>query len=277
MANNDDHTNTEKNNSSNSRAANPAAAEGLLRAMPDSLQGIGQALTLDDLKPSAPWGLAVYRTTYADGAAWAHMRDALSGAAADALELHGRADALLPRLSHAFIEDRAALCGAGVADVRRRFTAWAAVELRRNWRRGGEAPPPTEEEARRAGVGGPGYFAGARYNYCLLVDEVCLESLDRMASPVVKLVRKHFADEGGRGGGRPGAVAHSGWEGGVTDSGEEDVGWMYLPVADYVDCCNQLHDPEFWHDGYYVRPPFTFLNRDFASAPGFWRRKGHEV
>lgn len=277
-ANNDDNNNNKVNkNSSNSIAANPAAAEALLRAVPDSLQGIDAALTLDDLKPSAPWDLAVYRTAYADGAAWARMRDALSGAAADALELHGRADALLPRLSHAFVEDRAALCGAGVRDVRRRFTAWAAEELRRNWRRGGEMPPPTEEEARRAGVGGPGYFAGARYNYCLLVDEVCLESLDRSASPVVKLVNKNFEDEEGGGGGRSGVVASSGWEGGVMDSEEEDVGWMYLPVADYVDCCNQLHDPEFWHDGYYVRPPLTFLCRDFASAPGFWRREGHEV
>lgn len=274
-----DHNNKNVNkNSSNSTAANPAAAQGLLRAMSDPLQGIDEALTLEHLNPYAPWGLAVYRTTYDDDAAWVRMRDALSRVAANALELHGRADSLMPRLSHAFIEDRAALSGAGVRDVRRRFAAWAAGELRRNWRRGGEAPPPAEEEARRAGVGGPGYFAGTRYNYCLLVDEVCLESLDRMASPVVKLVRKDFADDEGRdGGGRTSLAAPPGWEDGVTDSEEEDVGWMYLPVADYVDCCNQLHDPEFWYDGYYVRPPLTFLNRDFASAPGFWRREGHDV
>lgn len=92
---------------------------------------------------------------------------------------------------------------------------------------------------------------------------------------MVNLVNKDFADEGGIVGGTSGAVAPSVWEDGVTDSEEEDVGWMCLPVADYVDCCNQLHDPEFWHDGYYVRPPLTFLNRDYASAPGFWRREGH--
>lgn len=267
-ANNDD-------NNSRSTAANPAAAQGLLTAILDSLQGIGEALTLEDLNPSAPWGLAVYRTTYDDDAAWERMRDALSRAVASALEMYGCTDSLLPRLSHAFIEDRATLGGAGVCDVRRRFTLWAAEELRRNWRVGATTPPPpTEDEARRAGVGGPGYFAGTGYNYCLLVDEVCLESLDRIASPVVKLVKKDFADEGGIGGGTSGAVASSGWEDCVTDSGEEDVGWMYLPLADYVDCCNQLHDPEFWHDGYYVRPPLTFLNRDFASAPGLWRREG---
>lgn len=274
---NDKNNNNSNNSSSNSAAANTAAAEELLRAKPDPLQGIAEALTLDDLKPSAPWGLGVYRTAYDDDAAWARMRDALSRAAANALELHGRTDSLLPRLSHAFMKDRAALSGAGVRDVRRRFTAWAAEELRRNWRRGRETLPPAEEEARRAGVDGPGYFAGTRCNYCLLVDEVCLKSLDRSASPVVKLVRKNFADEGADGGGRSRVVVSLAWEGGVPDSEEGDVGWMYLPVAAYVDCCNQLHDPEFWHDGYYVRPPLTFLNRDFAPAPGFWRREGHKV
>lgn len=275
IAHNDDSNNNVKRSSSNSTAASPDAAEELLRAMPNSLQGIGEALTLEDLKPTAPWGLAVYRTTYADDAAWGRMRDALFGAVANALELYGCTASLLPRLSHAFIEDRATLAGAGVRDVRRRFTVWAAEELRRNWRVG--ATPAMEEDACRAGVEGPGYFVGPRYNFCLLVDEVCLESLDRMASPVVKLVEKDFTDEEERGGGRSGVVASSGWEDGLTDSEEEDVGWMYLPVADYVDCCNQLHDPEFWHDGYYVRPPLTFLNRDFASAPGFWRREGHDV
>lgn len=95
----------------------------------------------------------MYRTTYGDDAAWGRMRDALSGAVANALELYGCTDSLLPRLSHAFIEDRATLGGAGVRDVRRRFTVWAAEELRRNWRVG--ETPPTEEEARRAGVEGP--------------------------------------------------------------------------------------------------------------------------
>ncbi|KAH8765935.1 hypothetical protein F5883DRAFT_644885 [Diaporthe sp. PMI_573] len=102
------------------------------------------------------------------------------------------------------------------------------------------------------------------------------ESLDTAASPVVKLVMKNFTDEkgGGGDGGGPGVVTHTEWKDGVTDCDEEDEGWMYLPVADYVDCCNQLHDPEFWHDGYYVRPPLTFLNRDLASAPGIGGRGG---
>lgn len=275
IASNDDRNNNANNNNSNSTEADPAAAEKLLRDMPDSLQGLGEAVTIEDLKPSAPWGLAVYRTTYGDDAAWGRMRDALSGAVANALELYGCTEDLLPRLSHAFIEDQATLGGAGVRDIRRRFTSWAAEELRRNWRV--DETPPTEEEARRAGMGGAGYFAGTRYNYCLLVDEVCLESLDRIASPVVKLVKKDFYDEEEGGGGRSRVVASSSWEGGVTDCEEEDVGWMYLPVADYVDCCDQLHDPEFWYNGFYVRPPLTFLNRDFASAPGFWRREGREV
>ena len=246
------------NNNNNSTHGESDATEALLRAMSDSLQGIGEALTHEDLKPSAPWGLAIYRTTYGDDASWERMRDALSVAAVEALELYSYAESLLPRLSHAFIEDRATLAGAAVRDVRRRFEAWAAEELRRNWR---DDEPPTVEEARQAGVESPGYLAGTRYNFCLMVDEVCLESLDSIASPVVKLVKKDFASEEDNhdDSSTSGVIAYSDWEDGVTGCEEEDVGWMYLPVADYVDCCNQLHDPEFWHDGYYVRPPLTFL------------------
>lgn len=85
-----------------------------------------------------------------------------------------------------------------------------------------------------------GYFADTRYNYCLVVDDVCLESLDRIARPVVKpvklvkKVKKVFQDEDDSrgGGGGSGMVAHPDWEDGVRDCNEEDVGWMYLPVED---------------------------------------------
>lgn len=35
------------------------------------------------------------------------------------------------------------------------------------------------------------YDVGTRYTHCLFVDDICLESLDRMIFPVVKIIRKY--------------------------------------------------------------------------------------
>lgn len=51
-----------------------------------------------------------------------------------------------------------------------------------------------------------------------------------------------------------GEGANPGWEGGVTNSEFEDVGWMHMDVGGYVDVQNRLCDGYFWGDDY-VRPP----------------------
>lgn len=260
-----------------SNAASDAAADAALRdmAMADPLDGLEEALANEDLVPTAPWGLAVFRTAYGNDAAWHRILNALEVSAIESLALRGRSD-LLERHQLVRVEDRAALDGAASRDVRARFTQWAAEELRRNWQSVESAPD--EEHARKADSDGPGYFSGTRYNYCLQVDDICLESLEHMASPVVKLVRKVW--EGGQEEDTVAAAAEIYHDGQGVEEGsmeEEDVGWMYLPVRDYVECCNQLHDVEFWDDGYYVPPPFTFLDRSRAHAPGFWRRQGNNV
>lgn len=75
--------------------------------MPDSLQGIGEALIHEDLKPSAPWGLTVYRTAYGDDAPWGRLRDALSGDGGRPRPSSCTAaqTPCFPRLSTAFIEE----------------------------------------------------------------------------------------------------------------------------------------------------------------------------
>ena len=116
--------------------------------------------------------------------------------------------------------------------------------------------------------------AGTRYNFCLLVDDICLESLEKMCNPVVKLVTKYWTageqdleceeeDEG----------ENPGYEGGVSNREFEDVGWMYKNVYEYVDIQNDFHDPWNWADDY-IRPPLMGWESEFQSAPGFWRRKG---
>lgn len=254
-----------------SNAASDAAADAALRAMAmaEPLDGLKEALANEDLVPVAPWGLAVFRTAYGNDTAWHRMLDALEAAAAESLALCGQSD-LLERHQLVRIEDRAALDGAGLRDVRERFTRWAAEELRRNWQSAETAP--NEEHARATDSDSPGYFSGTLYNYCLQVDDICLKSLEHMASSVVKLVRKAW--EGGQ---EEDAVAAAeiNQDGQGVENG--DVGWMYLPVRDYVECYSQLHDVEFWDDGYYVSPPFTFLDRTRAYAPGFWRRQGNNA
>ncbi|KAF3011654.1 hypothetical protein E8E14_004319 [Neopestalotiopsis sp. 37M] len=245
-----------------------AAAKAVLRAMADPLDGVDEALANEDLTPTAPWGLAVYRTAYGDDAAWRRMLDALEASVTDSLVLRGRDD-LLQRHRMEVLEDAVALQGATSHIVRARFAGWAAAELRRHWRPAEAAPD--EETARAADVHSPGYSAGARYNYCLQVDEICIESLGHMPSPVVKLVRKKWEGDQPEVGVEAGG--HDEWEAADEDfAEEEDVGWMYVPLCDYVECCNQLHDVDFWYDGFYVRPPLIFLDRNLAHAPGFWRR-----
>lgn len=61
------------------------------------------------------------------------------------------------------------------------------------------------------------------------------------------------------------------WEDGVTDH-EEDVGWMYMPVVEYVEYYNDLCDGDHWYECY-VRPPLTFYDRSIENAVGCWRTK----
>ncbi|KAI7778282.1 hypothetical protein LA080_002390 [Diaporthe eres] len=82
-----------------------------------------------------------------------------------------------------------------------------------------------------------------RYEYCLVVDSLCLESLDHpsLISPVVKLVDKNWGDplspqE------RQSAQVYPGFHDGITEEWEEDVGWMYLSIIEYVERYAELHD-----------------------------------
>lgn len=113
---------------------------------------------------------------------------------------------------------------------------------------------------------------GARYNFCLLIDDICLESLDKMFSPVMKLVTRNWAageqDLEGKG---EEEWEDPGYEGGVSNNEFEDVGWMYKDVSEYVDIQESLHDPSNWVDDY-KRPPLRSWDDEYETAPGFWRR-----
>jgi valyl-tRNA synthetase len=258
-------------------AVREACAAEVLRGMAASepLDGLEDALACPLLAPGrAPWGLAVYRVAYGGAgadAAWRRMLDLIGAKVREDLEMMDRLD-LLPRHRLVVVDDRARFDGASPDRVREHFTEWAEEELRRNWR---EEPVTDDEIARWYPTGRLDQYAGTRYNFCLLVDDICLESLEKMSGPVVKLVRKDLAlDEPELGVGEDGDDGDDpGWEGGVTNGEFEDVGWMYMHLSEYVDVQNNLHEPDNWVDDY-VRPPLMHWPDDFETAPGFWRRGG---
>ncbi|KAI2626438.1 hypothetical protein GGR54DRAFT_470390 [Hypoxylon sp. NC1633] len=92
-----------------------------------------------------------------------------------------------------------------------------------------------------------------RYEYCLLVDHLCLESMDRpgVNSPVVKLLLKEWESPiPHRRNYRVPAPFHDS----TTEYEEEDVGWMYMPLQEYLHKYALLGKCDW--DDQYVRPPY---------------------
>ncbi|KAI0863674.1 hypothetical protein F4860DRAFT_467478 [Xylaria cubensis] len=108
-----------------------------------------------------------------------------------------------------------------------------------------------------------------RYEYCILIDDLCLESLDypSMNSPVVKLIWRRWGplDQNERQ-----APIYPGFHDGETEYYEEDVGWMYMPVQYYLDRYDDLGHSDW--DNVYVRPPFIEGDETEDEFPGHWRR-----
>ncbi|TLD21139.1 hypothetical protein PspLS_09235 [Pyricularia sp. CBS 133598] len=209
------------------------------------LAGIDKGLACwEQRHPAAPWGMAVFRTDYGDDDAWRRVVAALQSKISDSLELYRRED-LLARHRLVLVEDRAALDGASVVDVRERFARWSLEEARRNT---GDDPVLDHEQD---------CFAGVRYNYCLVVDKTCLDTIDRPGfteAVLLKLVAKRH-DEGTEPDYDEEDRPHPGWDGGTTDNELENVGWMYVDAGDYVNVCHSLNDPDVWEDDFlYVRP-----------------------
>ena len=240
-------------------------------AGPDEFKSIDEALNCRVLKPDTPWGMVVYRVSYGDDGAWERMLAQINKGATEYLEELGHRQDMLARHRLVVMDDHSQFDGATPDQVREHFTKWAVDELKRNWR---EQPMPDDEFAKlETGDGVDKYHSlGARYNFCLLIDDICLESLDKMFSPVMKLVTRNWAageqDLEGKG---EEEWEDPGYEGGVSNNEFEDVGWMYKDVSEYVDIQESLHDPSNWVDDY-KRPPLRSWDDEYETAPGFWRR-----
>jgi hypothetical protein len=223
------------------------------------------------LKPDAPWGLAVYRVSYSDDAVWDRMLSVFRQDIESSLAMRKAQPDLSSRHELVVMDDLSKFEGAGPENIREHFNSWSVDELQRNWR--ADREPATKDEI-TGSAGNTNYLsqAGARYNFCFLIDDICLESLEKMDNPVVKLVNRNWTPESEQDEAEEDEEDEKlVWEGGATNGEYEDVGWMYVNAFEYLDVQNELQEDDNWSE-MYTRPPLMRFESDFDKAPGFWRR-----
>lgn len=110
-----------------------------------------------------------------------------------------------------------------------------------------------------------------RYKYCLVVDEICLESVEqpRAVFPVVKLLYRDWENEWSSEERLQGVQPP--FHDGITDSIDEDVGWMYMWLSSYMKTYESFHEWDW--DDMYMRPPFVDSTCDETNMVGHWRAK----
>ncbi|EGE79970.1 hypothetical protein BDDG_02911 [Blastomyces dermatitidis ATCC 18188] len=107
---------------------------------------------------------------------------------------------------------------------------------------------------------------GARYNFCLFVDDICLESLNHMGLPVVKILRRDFGHLEPE---KRWYTIYPGFEDGRTAEHYQDVGWMYMDVLSYPEFYAYFSkEHTYWYDQY-SRPPDMVFG---FETPGFWSK-----
>ncbi|KAK2733887.1 hypothetical protein FQN57_001937 [Myotisia sp. PD_48] len=71
---------------------------------------------------------------------------------------------------------------------------------------------------------------GTRYDMCLFADDICLESIEHMSFPVVKILDRWFGHLPLE---KRGYAIHPEHDDGETDEDDEDVGWMYTELYEF--------------------------------------------
>ena len=152
--------------------------------------------------------------------------------------------------------------GASINEVRTHFHIWVSESLKSRLKLG--AASAAKDLAMRRATSTP------RYEYCLVVDEICLESLDYPLpgkSPVVKLVCRdwemYLTPEQ--------MLKDTPWpyHADITEYDEEDVGWMYMSLDNYMDYYTDLQASDW--DDVYRRPPYIDGSEDETNMIGDWR------
>ena len=222
------------------------------RGIYDDFKNIDASLSdIFSKKRGLPWGFSVYRCSYKDESAWSRLLQHLRENIENDLEHNQRMD-LLPRHQLVINDDIEKFNGATSHDIRDHFNGWVTDQLPQI-----VASPEILEHLLFNDTHGmvPQYFLGTRYNFCLFVDDFCLESLelfkDSFHGPVVKILSKPWGNLTPQ---ERTYKIHPEWHDGETDDELEMVGWMYIPIHSYVHWFDTLEVPSDF-EAYYVRPP----------------------
>ncbi|KAK2791559.1 hypothetical protein FQN52_004748 [Onygenales sp. PD_12] len=259
---------------------------------------IATAIRPDPLQKHKTWGFVVYRCSYDDEEAWQQMLELIGGHVESYLEGEGMEDLWL---SHELVirEDRGRFDGASPAMIRADFERWVDGEMeklpksleeaaeRREQEEDEEDEEIEEDEDADGGDDSSNksyeelktqIASATRYNFCVFVDDICLESQEHMTEPVIKILKREWepstpepVEEEEEGKERSQLQLHLDWEDGKTENEKEDVGWMYIPVLSTVGHYDILHDPAKWKENYY-RPPGNY-SLSLDEIPGFWRKE----
>ncbi|RHZ60437.1 uncharacterized protein CDV56_102542 [Aspergillus thermomutatus] len=192
------------------------------------------------LKPDVSWGFNIYRCGYSSDKAWQRMLHLIDETIQETLEVNDAME-MYPRHKPVIVDDREILEGATSHDVRDRFIAWVSEEVPRVVSR------PEE------------FFAREEFS--------------------TTLRREWTLDEGSRGEATLGQwgplephernyAVHPDYEDGETDEDDEDVGWTYMSVIDYMRYYNHLNEYDWWYN-FYARPPYMI---EEEQIPGSWRK-----
>ncbi|KAG5951735.1 hypothetical protein E4U53_002384 [Claviceps sorghi] len=206
------------------------------------------------------WGFVIYRCSRNHQPAWERMLHDVRSTVQEGLRFYLCED-LLP-FHHLHVIDDPALYGATSHDVRHHFQSWVAEELEARLR-----PDATDLEADATWLRAS---STPRYLYCLFADDICLESMAHpgVNSPVVKILDRNW---GPLGPDERNYTVAAPFHDGTTEYLEEDVGWMYMPLADYMWKYEWLARDDW--DSMYVRPPYIDGTEEESDMVGHWRKE----
>ncbi|KAM0523146.1 hypothetical protein ACHAPE_001638 [Trichoderma viride] len=160
------------------------------------------------------------------------------------------------------------ISGATSHQVREHFQSWVPKNLEDRVR-----PDAANLEDNMGWLGLQYATSTPRYEYCLFADDICLESMDQSGydMPVVKILPRDW--ESSLSPEEMSQPVPAPYHDGVTEYWEEDVGWMYMPLNDYMDKYDLLGRVSTdWYDQY-VRPPYMWGGEDETNFVGHWRKK----